>query len=335
MAKRKPDKSGIGRTAKPKLEPIDLSGLRTYSISDRKELVQVSRLGRPTEADDSMKAYLDGLPDILAARGLKEVAAAICDARENRRPVVMAMGAHVIKCGLSPFIIDMMERGFVTALAMNGAGPIHDFEIALKGSTSEDVASAIEDGSFGMAKETAAAVGEAATAAAREGIGLGEAIGRLINAQRLPNREVSLLAQAQRLGIPATVHVALGTDIIHMHPCVSAADIGQGSHYDFRLACAVVSQLEGGVWMNVGSAVVLPEVFLKALSVARNLGHRVKDFTTVNMDMLRHYRPQVNVLERPGGRAYAIIGHHELMIPLLRMAVLIQSKAGERERAKP
>lgn len=327
MAKRQPQSTG----SKHKLEPIDLTGLRTYSISERKELVQVSRLGKPTEADASMKAYLDGLPDILAARSLKEVAAAICSAREKKRPVVMAMGAHVIKCGLSPFIIDMMERGFVTALAMNGAGPIHDFEIALKGSTSEDVASAIEDGSFGMARETAAAMADAAALAVCEGVGLGEAIGRLINARKLPRRDVSLLAQAERLGVPATVHVALGTDIIHMHPCVSPGNIGQASHCDFRLACALVSQLEGGVWMNVGSAVVLPEVFLKALSVARNLGHRVRKFTTVNMDMLRHYRPQMNVLERPGGRAYAIIGHHELMIPLLRMAVLVRATAGQGE----
>ncbi len=326
MAKKK--SKPVEGASKRKLEPIDLTGLRTYSISERAGLVQVSRLGVPTERCDSMKAYFDGLPDILAARSLKAVAAAICDAQANGRPIVMAMGAHVIKCGLSPFIIDMMKRGFVTALAMNGAGAIHDFEMALKGSTSEDVASAIEDGSFGMAKESAAAIGEAATAAAREKIGLGEAIGRLINSRKLPNREVSLLAEAQRLGVPATIHVAIGTDTIHMHPSVSAADIGEASHYDFRLACALAAQLEGGVWMNVGSAVVLPEVFLKALSVARNLGHRVKRFTTVNMDMLRHYRPQMNVLERPGGRAYAIIGHHELMIPLLRMAVLVQSNSG-------
>jgi hypothetical protein len=326
MAKKDP-RSQERRRLKEGPKPVDLRRLRTYSIADRRELVEAKQLGKPTEPAQGVAAFLRGLPDILAARSLKKVARAICRARREEKPVVMALGAHVIKCGLSPFLIDLMQRGYITGLAMNGAGPIHDFELALKGATSEDVAAALEDGSFGMARETAEAIGRAAQNAARQGIGLGRAVGQWINARRLPHREISLLAQAAQLGLPATVHVAIGTDTVHMHPCVSPAQIAQASHLDFRILCDIVSQLEGGVWLNVGSAVVLPEVFLKALTVVRNLGHPVRDFTAVDLDMIRHYRPRVNVLTRPGGRAYAIIGHHELMIPLLRMMVLVEDKA--------
>lgn len=313
------------RGSKDNIEPIDLSGVETYSTIDRKDLVASRQFGRPTAPEDGMDAFLEGLPDVLAVRSLREVAAAICRAAKDRRPVVFAFGAHVIKCGLNPFIIDLMRSGYVNALSLNGAGAIHDYEIALKGATSEDVAEALRNGSFGMARETADAMGRAAADGARDDLGLGSAVGGLINSEKLPNADSSVLAFAQREGIPASVHVAIGTDIVHMHPNVSAADMGAASHIDFRKICSVVSRLQGGVWCNIGSAVILPEVFLKALTVARNLGHEVNDFTTVNMDMLRHYRPSENVLRRPGGTAHNITGHHEIMIPLLRMAILLES----------
>ncbi len=319
-----------------KVRPVDLKEVRTRSIADRRELVGAAQFGRVTELSEGVVAFVKGLPDVLAARSLREVAEGICRARREGRPVVMAMGAHVVKCCLGPFVIDMMERGYVTAVAMNGAVPIHDFELALVGGTSEDVEAELKEGTFGMARETAEAMGEAAERGRREGVGLGRAIGELINERKLPHRDKSVLGAAARLGLPATVHVAIGTDVVHMHPSVSAGDVGEASHVDFRVLCGVVSRLEGGVWLNVGSAVVLPEVFLKAVAVARNLDRdsdprKPANFTAVNMDMLRHYRPEKNVLERPGGRCYRITGHHELMIPLLRMAVLTAEEDGGRE----
>jgi len=316
------------REAAGDARPVDLGRLRTRSLFERKDLVTTDQFGRATDEADGISAFLAGLPDVLAARGLRELARAICSARRQGKPVVMAMGAHVIKCGLGPFVIDLMERGYVSAIAMNGAGPVHDFEIACKGSTSEDVAAELGEGEFGMARETAEAMASAAEGSAKDESGLGRAVGRMINQRRLPHREMSVLAAAARLELPATVHVAIGTDIVHMHPTVSAAAIAEASHLDFRILCDVVSRLDGGVWLNVGSAVVLPEVFLKALTVARNLGHRVEDFTAGDMDMLRHYRPEKNVLSRPGGRAYSITGHHEIMLPLLRMAVLVEDAEG-------
>jgi hypothetical protein len=291
----------------------------------------VEQFGRPTPPEAGWPAFLDGLPDLLAARALRELAAAIVSSRARRRPVVAAMGAHVIKCGAGPFILDLMQRGYLSALALNGAGAIHDLEVALVGGTSEDVAEGLCDGSFGTARETGELCAQAARAGAAEGIGLGAALGQLILARRLPHAEMSLLAAACRRRLPATVHVAIGADFTHMHPCASGADLGVASHADFRILCGVVGELEGGVWLNLGSAVLLPEVFLKALNVARNLGHRVADFVTADFDMIRHYRAQENVLRRPGGRAYAITGHHEILLPLLRMAVLAAAAREEKE----
>jgi len=305
--------------------PIDLSKLKTRSIKTRKNLVDVGLFGSASTGD-SFAAFTDSLPDILAARSLREVAEAIAKAHGKGKAVVAAFGAHLIKCGLSPVIIDLLERGILTGIATNGAGAIHDAEIALIGATSEDVGDGLKTGTFGTSRETAAAIAEAAAAAAAEGQGLGRALGEYILGKKCKHAKHSLFAAAARLDIPATVHVAMGTDIVHMHPNVPAAALGEATMTDFRLLCSVVAGLQGGVWLNIGSAVLLPEVFLKTLTVARNLGHKVDRFVSVNMDMIQHYRPRENVLRRPGGTAYAITGHHEIMVPLLRMMVLQQTK---------
>jgi hypothetical protein len=253
------------------------------------------------------------------------LAGAIASARRRRRQVIAGLGAHVIKCGLSPLLIKLMEEGIVTAVAMNGAGAIHDFELAWGGSTSEDVGPALENGSFGMARETAEFINEAAAAGYREGKGFGESLGRLLAGAKLPNAGLSILAAGARTGVPVTVHVAIGTDITHMHPSASGAAIGETSLADFHLLTGLVERLEGGVYLNIGSAVVLPEVFLKALALARNRrGGKPRRFVTANLDFLSHYRPLQNVVYRPtsgGGKGYQIIGHHEINIPLLFTAV--------------
>jgi deoxyhypusine synthase len=250
---------------------------------------------------------------------------AIVEAHRKQRTVVMAMGAHVIKCGLSPLVIDLMERKIISAVAMNSAVAIHDYEVSLVGYTSEDVGTALKDGSFGMAREAAEAVQEAASRGAREGIGFGAALGKKINEDGSEFAGYSILAAADRLNMPATVHVIIGGDTVHMHPNISGSDLGESSLIDFRILAGVVAQLEDGVWLNVGSAVVMPEVFLKCISVARNLGNKVQNFVTADMDMLRHYRPTVNVVQRPHlrkERGYSITGHHEIMLPLLRTGIL-------------
>lgn len=241
----------------------------------------------------------------------------------------MALGAHVIKCGLSPLIIDLVNRRIITAIAMNGAAAIHDYEVSLIGATSEDVAESLKDGSFGMAKETAEAFQAASAHGMKGGRGLGRALGYKIIEEKNAYNDLSLLALGVRRNIPITVHVALGTDTIHMHPNISGKDLGEASHIDFKILASVVSRLEGGVWLNVGSAVIMPEVFLKAISIARNLGHKVENFVTVNMDMIQHYRPQTNVVKRPTRYGYAITGHHEIMLPLLRMGVLSKLGTGD------
>jgi hypothetical protein len=235
--------------------------------------------------------------------------------------VVAAVGAHVIKCGASPLLIDLMKRGIVNAVATNGAAAVHDYEISLIGRTSEDVAAGLPDGEFGMARETAQGMARAAERGA-QGDGLGRALGRMILKDKNRWARHSLFATAAALKIPATVHVAIGTDVVHMHPQISGAALGESSLQDFRILCSVVGDLDGGVWLNIGSAVLLPEVFLKALSAARNLGHKVEDFCSANLDMIQHYRPRQNVLLRPRGKGFAITGHHEIMLPLLRMMVL-------------
>jgi hypothetical protein len=307
------------------LTPIDLTRIRTFSLKDRQSKLHVEEMARPYPEGGSFRAFLKTLPNVLAARDVMDIARRIAASHRAGRPVVAAMGAHFIKTGLTPLLIDMMERRIITAVAMNGAGIIHDTELAMVGHTSEDVDREINSGSFGMARETAVFINEATSRGTAQGMGLGAAVGQSIIESGFPHESQSLLAAAVRLRIPVTVHVAIGADIIHMHPSASGAAIGEGSHRDFRLFCSVVSGLEGGVFLNMGSAVLLPEVFLKALSVARNLGHTVARITTVDMDFIRHYRPETNVVRRPtqmGGKGYTLTGHHEIMVPLLFAAVL-------------
>ena len=304
--------------------PISLKNLKTYPLMRRRSKVRSGELARPHSAGQSVAEFLSGLPGILAADDLKALAAAIVKARNEGRPVVLGMGAHPIKVGLSPVIIDLMERGIITALSLNGACLVHDFELAFAGRTSEDVAASLKTGKFGMAAETGSIVNKAINAGVKAGGGLGRSLGEHILSSDYRSKSLSLLATAALMDIPAPVHVALGTDIIHMHPEADGAAIGEGGLRDFRLFCSVVADLEHGVYINLGSAVLLPEVFLKALSVARNLGNKVRDITTVNMDFIQHYRARENVLRRPtmdGGAAYALTGHHEIMFPLLAAAV--------------
>ncbi len=312
-------------------EPINLEGIKSYSIKRRKNLVSIKQFAKAVEHREFSK-FLDSLPEILAGNSLRDVINTIVKATNKNRQVVLAIGAHVIKCGLSPVIIDLMKRGIITAVAMNGSAAIHDYEISLIGETSEDVSHSLKDGSFGMARETAGAFQIAASQNAihrgnkQKSVGLGRALGKQIIKDKNKYKQYSILAAGAKLGIPVTVHVAMGTDTIHMHPNISGSDMGESSHVDFKILCSVVSDLEYGVWMNVGSAVIMPEVFLKALSVARNLGKKVKDFTAVNMDMIQHYRPQTNVVQRPTTQGYSITGHHEIMLPLLRLGILSKLK---------
>ncbi|MDN3512890.1 MAG: hypothetical protein NG747_00645 [Candidatus Brocadia sp.] len=309
--------------------PLDLSKIKTYSIKERKNLSNIHLFAKPVLPADGIHTFFESLPEILASANLRKVIDAIVLAYQNKCPVVMALGAHVIKCGLSPLIIDLMNRRIITALAMNGAAAIHDYEVSLIGATSEDVAASLKDGSFGMARETAEAFQSASSQGIKEGKGLGRALGEKILEEKNTYNDLSLLAWSAKLNIPTTVHVALGTDTIHMHPNVSGRDLGESSHVDFKILASVVSKLEGGVWLNIGSAVIMPEVFLKAICIARNVGHKVENFVTVNMDMIQHYRPQTNVLKRPTRYGYAITGHHEIMLPLLRMGILSKLGRGD------
>lgn len=272
----------------------------------------------------SVSKLLDSLPDVLAARALRQLAAAVVKARKAKRPVVTAFGAHVVKCGLSPVVIDLMKRGLVTVLATHGASAIHDYEIAAAGHTSEDVAAGLEKGTYGMTRETAEAIGEAAWQAVEKGCGLGRALGELIRRRKCKYRRLSVFAEAARLDIPCTVHVAIGTDTVHAHPEVDCGVLGAASERDFEIITEVVSRLNRGVWMNLGCAVILPEVFLKAVAVNRNLGVKLDRVTTANLDMIQHYRPSTSVLGRTARESFAITGHHEIMLPLLRLAILRQ-----------
>lgn len=328
MAQR-PNRTPPQRPARPLIPPIDVSDLTTYPLKKRHSKVRVSDFATPWKRGGSFEQFFASLPDLLAAKMLRAVATAIATAHRQRRPVIVGIGAHVIKVGLAPLLVDLMERGIVTAVAMNGAGIIHDFELALMGHTSEEVDAEIDAGRFGMAEDTGRILNEAITLGAQHGQGLGEAVGHYINRYQgqFPNRATSILATGARLGIPVTVHVAIGTDIIHMHPAADGAAIGATSLLDFRRLAAVVAGMEGGVYLNVGSAVILPEVFLKTVSLGRNLGHPLTKITTVNMDFLSHYRPLTNVVRRPtqkGGKGYTLTGHHEIMLPLLAAAVLEQ-----------
>ena len=308
-----------------KFTPIDLSGVKTYRLADRKSKVRSDDFAKTWRKGSSFQDFMARLPDILAGRQLKNVIAAIVAAYRAGRTIMFGMGAHVIKVGLNPIVIDLMERGVITSVAMNGAGIIHDVELAMVGQTSEDVAAALGDGSFGMAGETCALLAEALDAGQNNDAGLGAAVGRTILDQGLPLANLSILAAGARLGIPVTVHVAIGTDIIHMHPGFDARQAGAASHRDFRLFASVVSTLEKGVYLNVGSAVILPEIFLKATTLVRNLGHPLNDFTTVNLDFIKHYRPLINMINRPtakGGQGINLVGHHEILLPLIAAGVI-------------
>ena len=308
------------------MQGLDLRKLKTYPLASRRSKVSHDAFARVGRKGLSFLEFYQSLPQILAAQNFRTVVRAIVEARRKKKPVIWMFGAHVLKVGLNPLIINLLRRKVVTGLAMNGAGVIHDFELAYMGSTSEDVAEALADGSFGMAHETTHLINGAIKDGAKKNLGLGQAVGAMITKSRLPYRRLSLLATCHELGIPVTVHVAIGTDIIHQHAVADGAAIGKTSLTDFRRLVGMVSELGGGgVVGNFGSAVILPEVFLKAVSVSRNLGHPVKNFTAFDFDMIRHYRPSENVLKRPtllGGTAVHITGHHELLIPMLAQAIV-------------
>jgi hypothetical protein len=313
----------------------DLSRVRTVPVELRPNKVRTEEFARPPGSDRSFGAFLASLPDVLVAGDFRSVVAAIASAARKQRAVVVMLGGHIVKTGVAPLLIDLMERRVITHLAMNGSGAIHDYEIARFGATSEDVARGLVDGTFGMAEETGRGMNEAFVVGMQNGWGMGESVARALLETPLVHPEMSLLVAAQRLGIPCTVHAALGAEIIHQHPAANGAAIGDTSHRDFRRLAASLPQLhDGGVVLNLGSAVIMPEVFLKALTIARNLNaSKPVDFTTCDLDMIRHYRPRVNVVIRPtnaGGTGYEITGHHEIMVPLLAWAV-----ADELDRSNP
>ncbi len=308
--------------------PLHFEGLKTVGLRERGGKVKAADFAQVYRRDTGVSGLLDSLPKILAADSLRAVVESLAAARAGGRAIVWGIGGHVIKCGLAPVLIDLMRRGYATAFALNGAAAIHDFEIALAGHTSEDVEAVLPDGRFGSAEETGREMNRAIAGGDREELGLGESLGRWLETAADPKfAQYSLLHQAYQNATPVTVHVAMGTDTPHTHPAADPAAIGSAGHRDFRLLCAYLTGLDdGGIYLNVGSAVLLPEVFLKAVSAIRNLGHRLAGFTTVNLDFLQHYRPRVNVVERPhagaGGAGYAITGHHEIMIPLLAAALI-------------
>ncbi len=320
-----------------KHDPISLDGIRTYPLKERVSKTGIDNFGKPWISGGDFQDWINTLPRILAGQDLRKVADRIVKAVKSRKMVILAMGAHPIKVGLNPVIIDLMERGVISGLAMNGAGIIHDAELAMAGRTSEDVDAGIRCGEFGMTEETAGLLNSAISEGARKGIGLGKAVGEMLVKSKFPYNRFSILSRAFNLDIPVTVHVAIGTDIIHIHPSADGASIGKTSHLDFRIFASLVSRMEGGVFINMGSAVIIPEVFLKALTLARNLGHTVKDITTINMDFIKGYRPMTNVVQRPtldGGEGYHIVGHHEIMFPLLAAAVIegIEKKSKVRRK---
>jgi hypothetical protein len=326
------------------IHPITLGAVRTYPLASRKSKVSVRDFARPSAGNTSLTKFLDSLPDILAAEDLRYLLAAIHSARKQRKAILWGLGGHVIKVGLSPVLIDLIKRGFVSGVAMNGAALIHDFEIALAGNTSEDVEAGLGEGQFGMASETGQYINEIAKLSHRIRIGYGEAAGQFLSSciLKVKHADSSVLVAAYKHRIPVTIHLAIGTDIPHVHPAADGAALGAATHYDFRLFCALVEQMHpGGVYLNWGSAVLLPEVFLKAVSVVRNLGVPLRPITTANFDFIQHYRPLQNVVKRPTASAhgrrgpeshgYAITGHHELLLPLVAAALA----AGWPRKARP
>jgi len=325
------------RAARPtvKRAPLDRTRVRRTPARRRPSKLALADEARPHRRGASFESFLASLPDVLGAADLRAAIDATARAHARRRTLLWGFGAHVVKVGLAPLVVDLMQRGLASGLLVNGAVCVHDLELAMMGRTSEDVAASLDDGSFGMARETGVRLNAAIRRGADEGLGMGEAIGREILRGRYPHKRRSILASAAKLGIPVTVHVAIGADIHHMHPEADGAALGATSYRDFETLAALVATLEGGVLFNVGSAVILPEVFLKALSLARNLGARVRRFTTVDMDFIRQYRPRVNVVERPtrlGGRGISLVGQHEVLLPLLLAGVIERSGRPARRR---
>lgn len=306
------------------MSPIDLSKVVTYPLKKRKSKVNIKSFSKIYRPDKKGEKFISFLPQILAGKDFENLIKSISLAREKSKPIIFMCGAHIVKCGLSPLLIDLMEKGFISLLALNGAGPIHDFEIAYQGRTSEDVAENLKTGSFGMAKETASFLNSTVIKAAKDNQGIGEALGKEILKKRYPYLEFSLLAQATKLGVPVTVHIAIGTDIIYQHPGCDASAWGKCSYLDFiKFVNKVTSLGNGGVVLNFGSAVILPEVFLKAVNLARNLGYPLRNFSTANFDLYDHYRPRENIVRRPTeGKGYVFLGHHELLLPLLHRCLL-------------
>jgi len=306
-------------------KPLDFSKVKTYPAKKRLSKVQTAALGKVIQRGSRVRSFVEGLPNILAAQSLKAIAKKVAQTHTLNRTVLLGMGAHPIKVGLSPLIIDFMRKGIIDAVALNGAGIIHDFELAFMGETSEDVEASLKDGSFGMAEETGAFINQAILDGSTQGLGIGASVGKAIVQARLKYQELSILATAAHIGIPVTAHIAIGTDIIHMHPKANGKAIGEGSMRDFRTLTCIVASLANGVYLNFGSAVILPEVFLKAVSLARNLGNPVQKLTTINLDFIAQYRPMTNVVNRPtsgSGKGYHLTGHMEIMVPLLFAAVL-------------
>jgi hypothetical protein len=307
--------------------PIDFEKINTYELASRPSKVTVKDFSEPVGADDSIRSFLEKLPNILAVRHLREIAGQIRRARQLNKPIVWGIGGHIVKTGLAPVLIDLLRQGYVSAIAANGSVLVHDTEIAMVGFTSEDVDASLGKGDFGAARETGEILNEAAKSGATDEIGLGEAMGRAVSALNPPNAEVSILCQAYQNKIPFTAHLAIGADIGHFHASSDGAALGKTSHTDFRLFCSIVKEINGGgVYLNLGSAVILPEIFLKAVTVVRNLGYPLADFTTANFDFIQGYRPNTNVVRRPtaggAGRGFSVTGHHEIMIPLLAAQIL-------------
>lgn len=302
-------------------EPLDLDRLQYEPLADRPSKVRLADLGRPGPGSGTVADWLEGLPDILAGRWLKQLRDAIVAAHAGGRPVLAALGGHVIKTGCAPYLNDWIARGVLAGVAMNGSAAIHDLELAIAGHTSEDVGPRLLAGTFGFARETSELFAAACERASERHIGLGAALGDAILERGGPGLDASLLVAARRAGVPATVHVAVGTDIVHMNPRLDGAAQGRATLADFRILCGLVAGLAGGVWLNLGSAVVMPEVFLKTVAIARNLGYSLDGMTTANLDFQQQYRGRLNVLDRPGGAGIALTGHHELLIPLLHAAV--------------
>ncbi|CAN5429801.1 hypothetical protein BH18ACI1_BH18ACI1_06070 [soil metagenome] len=308
-------------------QPLSFDEINTYELASRPSKVTIKEFSQPIDAKDSLKTFLDKLPNILAVQSLRELANQIRRAKELNKPIVWGIGGHIVKTGLAPVIIDLLKRGFVSAIASNGSVLVHDTEIALVGFTSEDVDASLGKGDFGAAKETGEILNSAAKRGMKDRIGLGEAMGREVLEKKPPNAGDSLLCQTYKYKIPFTAHLTIGADIGHFHSSCDGASLGATSHADFKLFCSIVKELNGGgVYLNLGSAVVMPEIFLKAVTVVRNLGFPLEDFTTANFDFIQHYRPITNVVRRPtaggAGHGFSITGHHEIMIPLLAAHIL-------------